>query len=292
LKDDEVKYAIGQIRQLVNILSRENNIIKWIQCTSAGVDHIFRNIDTIKLSPDFVMTRTAEIRRGEMMGEYVIGHVIARERNFEALNQAQRRCDYNRKVAPSYRMLKDLTVGLLGVGNLGSEVARLCKAVGMTVLGGVTDRRYESRNSPGPNFDQLIPMSRLDELLKSCDYLIAILPSTPETNGLLSGQVLEACKSKQTVLINLGRGDLIDDASLVHAIRSGWLGGAVLDVLNLEPLPPDSPLWSLPNVTITPHNSCQAKESLSIVAKNYVDNVLRYVQGEQLQNILDFSKGY
>ncbi|KAI8782023.1 glyoxylate/hydroxypyruvate reductase A [Biomphalaria glabrata] len=292
LQDDEVEFAVGQIRQLVAILSRETNKIKWIQCTSAGVDHIFKNIDHIKPQKDFIMTRTASLDRGQMMGEYCIGHIIARERGFQIWTEAQRRADYDRKAAPSFRMLRDLTVGFLGVGSLGGEIARMCRAVGMSVWAGVTDRRFESGASPSQEFDHVIPMSRLDDLLGQCDYVVATLPSTPETRGLLSGDVLQACKVKQTVLINLGRGDLIDDLSLIKAISNGWLGGAILDVLDQEPLPPDNPLWSLPNVTITPHISCQAKNSLDIVAENYVDNVLRYLRGERLQNYVDFNKGY
>ncbi|XP_059142795.1 uncharacterized protein LOC131930356 [Physella acuta] len=194
-EDGEViEYMVGQIKNVVEFLSRPDNKVKWAQTTSAGVDYFFKNIDRLKLAPGFQQTRTNFIQRGQMMAEYVIGQILSRERNFLASWEAQKKCSYDKKCAPPYRMLTELTVGILGVGELGREVARVCKSFGMQVWAGVTDRRFQSGESPSPYVDHVRPMSRLPEVLEQSDYLVTVLPSTPETRGLLSGDVLQPCR--------------------------------------------------------------------------------------------------
>lgn len=142
-----------------------------------------------------------------------------------------------------------LTVGILGLGDIGQSVAKGCKALGMTVWG--VGRKEKSDRQDF--VDHYTTLSRLPEVLQSCDYVCNILPSTPATKYLLSGNVLKSGKGNCPVFINLGRGDVIDEKSLVHALNEGWISGAILDVFEVEPLPKESALWKMPQVVITPH---------------------------------------
>ena len=152
---------------------------------------------------------------------------------------------------PLYRSLAEMSVGIIGFGDIGKDVAKYCKAMGMTV--NIVKRNTSSENPPF--VDNVFPVNRLAECLKQCDYFCNLLPSTPSNRGFFSGDVLECCKEKKTVFINIGRGDVIDDQTILKALDNHWIGGAILDVFEVEPLPSNSPLWSHPGVTITPHNS-------------------------------------
>ena len=149
----------------------------------------------------------------------------------------------------SYRVMPKLTIGILGLGDIGEYVAKMCKALGMTVWG--VGRREKSDRQD--TVDHYTTISRLPEVLQSCDYVCNLLPSTPATKYLLSGRVLESGKDKRPVFINVGRGNVIDEKSLIYALDQGWISGAILDVCEVEPLPKESPLWKMPQVIITPH---------------------------------------
>ena len=152
---------------------------------------------------------------------------------------------------PGYRLLSELSIGILGLGDIGKEIARACKALGMRVWG-VGRQEKQEKN---PNVDHYRTLKCLPEVLQSCDYFCNVLPDTSATRNLLSGNTLECGKEKSPVFINLGRGNVIDEASLVNALQKGWISGAILDVFENEPLPKESPLWDMPQVTITPHNA-------------------------------------
>ena len=148
--------------------------------------------------------------------------------------------------------MPQLSIGILGRGDIGKAVAKACKALGMKVWG--IGRR--ERSADVPSFvDHYTTASSLPEVLQSCNYICNILPSTPATKHLLSGNVLESCKDNHPVLINVGRGDVIDEKSLVQALNQGWISGAILDVFEVEPLPKESVLWNMQQVVITPHVS-------------------------------------
>jgi len=157
-----------------------------------------------------------------------------------------------------YRNLSELTLGILGYGDIGKQVAKYCKALGMTIWA-----MGRSERSELPHYaDHYRTRSGLKELLQSSDYICNILPSTPDTKHLLSGNTLHVCQARQSCFINVGRGDVIDEESLVDALSKGWISGAVLDVMEREPLPQHSALWDMPGVTITPHCSAMPSSHL------------------------------
>ncbi len=224
------------------------------------------------------------------MSEYVLGHIIAHERNFKGTYKSQEKSFWNEEIKfHQNRLLNSLSISILGVGEIGKHVAKICKGFGMTVYGLVTkevpdgeklsciDKYYSSRDD-------------LPEILHQSDYVCSILPKTPQTNRILSNGILENCKDRKTILINIGRGNIILESEIISALESGWIGGAILDVFNEEPLPKANKLWSFPNVVITPH--CSGLSMAHDVAEVFVKNLQMFENGEELKNTVDWEKGY
>jgi phosphoglycerate dehydrogenase-like enzyme len=249
--------------------------LKWLQSTYAGVDTLFRRSSR----RDYVLTRMKGVF-GPLMAEYTLTHILARERYVLDLARYQQAREWK----PSrYRRLSELVLGILGMGDIGQELVRTAKAFGMTVWG------LRTRKDQVPGVDQQFTPDQLLDFLSGPDYLVNVLPSTPATRGLLSGECLKVCRSS-AVFINIGRGDVIDEGSLVRAIREEWISGAVLDVFQEEPLPSDSPLWTLPGVTITPHVAALgwAQDIADIIE----GNLAHYQAGESLDHVVDWERGY
>ncbi|XP_005105504.1 glyoxylate/hydroxypyruvate reductase A [Aplysia californica] len=285
----EIEFLFADPSVIGQVLSSNKNRVAWMQSTFAGLDAAFKVIDNLEKPPNAILTRQTD-GFGQFMGEYVIGQIIARERNFTLMTELQKQSNFDCSQLVSYRGLNELCLGVIGFGIIGQEVARQCKAMNMTVWAAVRDARFNNGQAVSEHVHHIRPMSKLSEMLQACDYVVSVLPSTPESRGLLSGNVLQACEKKKSVLINIGRGDVIDDDSLVNAVRSGWLSGAILDVFNQEPLPADSPLWSVPGITITPHVS--GITNVNKAVKTFTDNIVRYRNGEPMLNQVEMSKGY
>lgn len=255
---------------------------KWVHSLYAGVDTLVANA---KVSPRFTLTRHVGTSFGQQMGEYVLFQILQLERKWFSVqkNMEQRKWEW---MFTAPRTLPSLSIGVLGVGHIGKKIAEMCKLMGMKVWG-------LTRTSKGPDLsilDHHCYLQHLPLLLESCDYVCNVLPSTPQTKALLNGDILKHCAGKKSVFINVGRGDIVSEAALVNALTEGWLGGAVLDVYEREPLPKDNMLWGTPNVILTPHMSglCSVKETVSVI----MDNLYCYFAGEPLKNTVDFSCGY
>lgn len=172
--------------------------------------------------------------------------------------------------------LSDATLGVVGMGHIGSEVAARGRAFGMKILG----------VDPLPRGDGVWPMSRLDDLLAGSDYVVICAPHTPQTAGMFHRDRIRKMK-RSAILINIGRGAIVRLADLTAALEAGEIAGAALDVFETEPLPPDHPLWKRENVILTPH---VAAASVRIAERHLallVDNVARFVRGDELRNVVD-----
>jgi phosphoglycerate dehydrogenase-like enzyme len=186
------------------------------------------------------------------------------------------------------RELHGQTLVLVGLGDIGREVARLGKALGMRTVG---VRRHPSGGSPGgsdppPFTDEVHAADRLPELAGRADAMVVSLPLTDQTAGLLDRATIERLPPS-CIFVNVGRGGVVDEAALVDALRQRRIAGAVLDVFATEPLPPDSPLWTLPNVLVSPHGAALSEHENERIVALFVANLRRYLDGEPLVNAVE-----
>src|SRR3990172_212047 len=177
------------------------------------------------------------------------------------------------------------TVGILGLGSIGREVAARCRAFGMRVIG--------TKRTPAavPHVDQVLPPDGLDEVLRAADYLVIILPLTEQTRGLIGARELGLMKPT-AYLINVARGAIVQEAALIAALRTGRLRGAGLDVFEREPLPQDSPLWEMEQVILTPHVSGAVPDYYDRALPLFCENLSRFLTGAPLLNMVDKRQGY
>ncbi len=259
--------------------------LRWLQLTSAGADRLAEN-------PVFgsgVTITTASGIHGIPIGEYVLGAMLALAKGFPRAMTAQRERAW-RQYLPDE--LHGRTVGIVGLGAIGREVARLAKAFGMRVLACRRSCSYpQERLAEVPGVDLLLPVSELRRLLAEADYVVLAVPLTPETRGLIGREELAAMKTG-ACLVNVARGPVVDEDALLEALRSGHLGGAVLDVFREEPLPSESGLWDLPNVILTPHIAGGTPRYVERAVDLFCDNLRRYVAGQPLRNVVDPRRGY
>jgi len=244
--------------------------VRWFHSFSAGVDHpAFRAL----IERGVLLTNSAGAT-SEPIAQYVLGMMLRVAKRFDAWAEAQR----NRRWLPlEAEELTGKTVGVVGTGNIGGEVARLAKAFGMRVIG---CRRSGRR----PRYvDELVPPERLLDLLRQSDFVVLAVPLSAGTDRLI-GQAELAAMQPHAWLINISRGRVVDEAAVVRALRDGSIGGACLDVFEEEPLLPDSELWSLPNAIVTPHNSGRSPLNTQRATAIFLDNLHRYVAGRTLRN--------
>lgn len=183
----------------------------------------------------------------------------------------------------------DQTLGIVGLGNIGRRIAQLGRAFGMRVLG--ARRSVQGQGYQDPDVDQWFLPEQLHELLSLSDYVVLSVPLTRETEKLIGEAELRMMR-RNAYLVNIARGRVIDEQALVRALREGWIAGAGLDVTEEEPLPSESPLYSMPNVILTPHISGISVHYETRLAALFADNLRRYRAGQPLQNRYDPSRGY
>ncbi len=215
--------------------------VRWVHCTGAGVDAWFH---PEPLPPEILLTRTTE-SFGASIAEWTLARALAFRQQLLELAECQRRHEW----APrEVGFLRGSRAVVVGTGDIGSSIARLFSLLGVEVHG-------VSRSGGGGRaaFASLSKVSELPRLAADADWLIVTVPLTSETRGLIGHEVLSACSN--AVLINTGRGEVVDESLLPQALDAGWLAGAALDVFDVEPLPAASPLWDHPRVMISPHMS-------------------------------------
>ena len=262
--------------------------LRWIQSTAAGADRILDN----PIANDVVITTASGIH-AIPIGEYVIGAILAFSKGFPSAIHSQEGRAWQGHGAEE---LKGRTVGIIGLGAIGSQVAKLARFFGLRIL---ASRRSVSERKSGPDagledIDELLPPSDLHYLLGESDYVVITAPITPETHHLIGTPELKSLKPS-AVIINISRGAIIDEPALIEALREGRIRGAALDVFEKEPLPPESELWDLPNVILTPHSSGSTTLYMDRAIELFCDNLRRFLAGPGsggLRNILDPTRGY
>lgn len=250
--------------------------LKWIHVMSAGVDHpVFQGL----LARGIRMT-TSSGSTAKPIAQAVIGGMLMLSRGFLLWAEAQRRHAWEpiRGRQTPYD-LAGQTMTVVGLGAIGTEIARLAQAIGLHVIG---VRR--SPLKPGDPVDELVHPSRLLEIAPRTNWLALACPLTDETRGIASRDVLSALPQGAHVL-NIARGDVADEPALIEALQSGHLAGAYLDVFSREPLDPESPFWDMPNVIVSPHNSSSSRGNDARVALDYfIPNLARMARDEPLIN--------
>ena len=255
------------------LLKRAKNL-RWFSSMSAGNEDLVKNPH---LPGKVILTKTTVY--GEMMAEYVFAYLLHFNRNLSKHFEDQRNKVWDR-MRPE--RLSGKVMGILGVGSVGKEIAKRGKQFGMRILG--------MRRTPEPkrNFDQVFGPGDLERMIPLVDILIVALPLTPETYHLLGEKELNLIK-EGAFLFSIGRGKTIDEGALTQVLKTKKMR-AVLDVFETEPLPPESELWSLENVIITPHVS-----GINIpeeICEEFIKNYKRWVKGKPLIGVVDRNKGY
>jgi phosphoglycerate dehydrogenase-like enzyme len=255
--------------------------LRWLQLTSAGAEPVPES----EIIRRVVVTTSSGIH-ATSVGEYTIGMMIMLAKRWPRLFRAQVDHRWVESIIPSE--LYGKTVGIIGMGHIGREVGRLAKAFGMRIIG---LRRSASSRSGEPYGNEVLPADGLTYLLQQSDYVVLTVPLTKETQHLLGEEELRSMK-ETAVLINVARGAIIDEQALVRALTKGWIAGAALDVFEREPLPPESPLWDMENVIVSPHNAGGTEIYALRAVDLFCANLRRYLNGETLGNVVDPERGY
>jgi phosphoglycerate dehydrogenase-like enzyme len=271
---------IGQARILLafNIsdeLMRKAVQVDWIQALGTGVDSI---LSLPSLPKQVLLTSTRGIH-GPQMSELAVLLLLALTRRFPDMVRNQDKGVWDRWAS---ELLLEKKVGILGLGAVGQEVARKCKAFGMTVYGINRSKKQVKA------VDQFFGLNDLLTVAREVDYLIVLVPLTPETSGMIGAEVLSAMKAG-AFLLNLARGPVVDEKALIRALQSGSLAGAALDVFDQEPLPKNHPFWKMKNVIVTPHVGGTSVSYVRQVLPIFQENLRRYLRGERqtLINVID-----
>jgi len=256
--------------------------LRWIQFGSAGVDHtIFPEL----LASDVILTTMSGIH-AVPVAEHALAQMLALSRRLDLAMKLQLKHRYERdEIAWTAGELSGKTLGIVGLGNIGKEIARLSAAFGMRVIGS------KRTVTPVPNVEKVYPPEGLREMLPQMDYLVLVVPLTPGTSAMIGREEIGLMKSGASI-INVARGAMIDHDALGDALRSGKLAGAALDVFPQEPLPPDSPIYEFPNTIITPHTGSSARLYGPRAAEVFRRNLEAFLIGGEMINVYDRERGY
>jgi phosphoglycerate dehydrogenase-like enzyme len=268
----EVLLSLHAPKQLMRLAPR----LRWIQGVGAGVEQFAK----AGVPREGVLVTSASGLGSASTAEFVIGRLLQVWKRFREADRHQEAHEY---VQTYGRTLAGSTLGVVGLGSIGRAVAERARALGLRVLG--LRRSAAVGADPGPA-DELLGPERLHELLARSDAVVVAAPETPETFHLIDAAALGAMRPG-SVLVNVARGSLVDQTALVAALTTGHLAAAALDVFEQEPLPPESPLWDLPNVYVSAHSSVSVDRYLDDVFELFVENAARYLRGEALRNQVD-----
>jgi phosphoglycerate dehydrogenase-like enzyme len=260
--------------------------LRWVQSSASAVS----SLPLSDLSSRNVVVTNTRTVQGGPIAEHVMGGILVLSRRYDRALAAQRerRWIQNELMEDACPWsLRDKTITILGLGSIGREVARRARAFDMKVTG---IRRRASEPKP-PFVDRVLGPDGLDDGLRGCDVLVIAAPFLASTDRLIGTDQLALLHSG-AILVNVARGKIVDQAAMIAALQSGQLGGAVLDVFDHEPLDSSSPLWTLPNVVITPHTASLRPDHWDDVIDLFSENLRRFARGEGLLNTVDPNAGY
>jgi phosphoglycerate dehydrogenase-like enzyme len=258
---------------------REHRSLRWVHDNAAGIPPAL----IAALAGQSTVLTNGSGAQSSAVAEYVVAVLLTFLKRLRELGRFQARAEWVTGFHPAE--LRGLTVGIIGLGNAGLAIARVLRPFGVRLLG---MRRHPE---PVPDVEAVYPRGDMRQFLAQLEVLVIAAPLTEETRGMIGAAQLAQLRSG-AYLVNVGRGAIVDEEALVAALRSGQLGGAALDVFTVEPLPPTSPLWALPNAIVSPHYCDQTPQTDERGRDLFFDNLRRYVQGEPLRNVVDRRLGY
>ncbi len=256
--------------------------LHWVHSATAGVERVLTPAGRER---GLVITNARGVFSGPI-AEYVLMMILAVNRRLPQLLELQRERTWQPLQGTE---LRDVTVGIVGLGSIGRAVAELATAFGCRVI--ATRRRAEPEPGDPPGIEILGGPDALPGVLGRADFIVLAAPLTPETENLIDERALAAVKPGAW-LINVARGRLVDEHALLRALHDGPLGGAILDTFREEPLPPTSAFYDLPNVIVTPHTAWSSGRVLDRSIDLFCDNLVRFAAGEPLENVVDPAAGY
>ena len=256
--------------------------LRWVQAVGAGTGQL----QTAGIDDAGIVLTTNAGSNSLGIAEFVIGRILEHWKRFPEIEAAQRKHEWQQTLyGPE---LAGSTLGLIGLGHINEIVATRAKAFGMRVL---ASRRSARPGATAPNVDALYPPGELETMLGQSDAVVAAVPETVETTGLMDRAAFSAMK-QGAFFCNVGRGSLVDEPALVDALRSGRLSGAALDVASVEPLPPDHILWDAPNLRLSPHCSTDPSALFRNLHRMFRENLVRYLRAEELSGRVEPTRGY
>lgn len=276
----EAEVVLGQVTSEILAAAKQ---LRWIQSGSAGVEWMgsvpeLANTDIIVCN-----TRGAH---ADTIAEHTFGMLVLLARGFIPLYEAQKKHEWQRRQIKPGMGLVGLTMGIIGLGNIGRAIGERAQAFKMKVIA------VDAHDVPRPAYvSQFWRLDGLNELLGRSDIVVVATPITPETRGMLGPNELTHMKEGAFLLV-VSRGGIIDEPTVVKMLREGKLAGAGLDVTETEPLPADNELWDAPNIFITPHSSPTSALTRNNVVAILKDNLHRYLAGQLLTNMVDKKLGY
>jgi phosphoglycerate dehydrogenase-like enzyme len=273
--------------------------LRWVQLHSAGVDPILA--DPLYTQTEVIFTTTSGIHTIQI-GEYVMAQVLAFAHRLPIMLADQAAAHWPKGRWDRYvpDELYGATLGIVGYGSIGRQIARLAQGFGMRILAIKRDaRRLDNDHFSLPDTgdpqaeipDRIYPAQALHSFLGECDYVALTIPLTGDTRHLIDAPALAAMKPN-AVLINIARGSVVDETALIDALQTRRIAGAALDVFSQEPLPEDSPLWKLPNVILSPHISGFSDQYDARAMEVFTENLRRFIGGEPLLNLVDRAREY
>ena len=272
-----VTWTSGYDADFVATVKKQGRKLKWIQFTTSGIDSVLRAGGF----PEGVVVTNSAGLSAPMVAEHAFALMMMIGHRIREYDAAARTRSWPRDIKSDMIALYRKTICIIGLGAIGQEAARRARGFAMKVIGVSRDYR------PDALVDEVFPRARLKEALARADVVLLSTAATAETIDIINADSLAAMK-RGAILINIARGDLVDEDALAAACRDGHLTGAGLDVTKVEPLPETSPLWELPNVVITPHIAGGGFDSSAVLLDIVDDNIRRYTAGEPLTRVLDW----